>query len=98
MLLNIDNGILTVLYPANYTEDDIKNLTKNINEMKTDKVTKVIILNRIVSLQLILYIFEKFIESEIVLEKEPYDILIDKAELLSQKYSKLNLTLNKGES
>lgn len=98
MLLNFNDGILTVLYPADYTEDDIQNLIKNINDKNYDKVTKIILLNRIVSLQLILYIFEKFNESEIVLEEEPYNILISKAELLNQKYSNLNLTLNKGNS
>lgn len=98
MLLNFNNGILTVLYPANYTEDDIQNLIKDIQELETNIITKVILLNRVVSLQLILYIFEKFNESEIGLEEEPYNILNSKLDILKQKYSNLNLTLNKGDS
>ena len=50
MLLNFNNGILTVLYPANYTEDDIQNLIKDIKELETNTITKVVLLNRVVSL------------------------------------------------
>lgn len=98
MLINKVEEDLNIIYPANYTELDIQNLITEINTITVDFIPrKIILLNKILSLNLILYIFEKFgQECEIVLEEEPYNLLQTKKDIILQKYNNINITLNKG--